>query len=80
MVSEWISGPHPVIEHVTDILDRSVIDGKGIEKEPMPEGLEQKDGALKHWVIPNQIEIIPQAIPIERRRVDKNPGPQEQNQ
>ena len=65
MIAKFIREPEPVIEHVGDVLDRAVIEGERVEKEVVPENLENEDRTLEKWVSADKPGIVVEELAIQ---------------
>jgi hypothetical protein len=60
METKWIVLPEVIIRNVGKILEGSVVDGKGIEKEVMSKGFKDQKRTLNEWVPRSQILVVPE--------------------
>src|SRR5258708_7390656 len=74
-----ISIPNQVIENVGDVLDRPIMRRKGIEKEIVPETLQDKERALDERIVARQVLIVPDELPLEGREMHRKPKQRENN-
>jgi hypothetical protein len=65
METEWIVSPEEVIRHVRDILDRPVVDGKGIGEEIVPKRFESQKRTLNEWISGGEKLVIPKERSLE---------------
>ena len=66
MVSVGLGVPNQVIENVGDVLQGPIVPGVGIGKEIMAERFQNQERALDQRIVPGQIEIVPDELPLER--------------
>ena len=78
MVSVGFGVPNQVIERVGDILDGPIVAGVGIGKEIMAERFQDQKRALDQRIVPGQINVVPDQLPLERGNV--NTGAKENEQ
>jgi hypothetical protein len=74
MESIRVVGPESIIDHEGKILHRPIMRRKGVEKEIVPKGFQREERALDERVALREIVIIPDQLPTERRKVDKEGG------
>jgi hypothetical protein len=71
MEAVGIGVPNQVIENVGDVLDRPVMRGEGIEKEIMPERLQDEDRAFDKGIVVRQVLVVPDELALERGEMDR---------
>ena len=70
MESVGVGIPHEVIENIGDVLDRPVMGREGIEKEIMPEALQNEERAFDERIVVRQVLVVPNELALEGREVD----------
>ena len=71
MEAVGIGVPNQVIENVGDVLDRPIMGGEGIEKEIMPERLQDEDRAFDEGIVVGEVLVVPNELALERGEVDR---------
>ena len=69
MVAKRVSVPQPVIQHIRPVLNRPVVGGKGVKKEPVPKDFETEDRTPEEGILADKIGVIPDPLPSERRPI-----------
>ncbi len=63
MKPEGVIVPKEVIQDERKILDRAIVRGVGIEKEIVPEGLEDEERAFDEGIVVREVKVIPDEFP-----------------
>jgi hypothetical protein len=66
--------PETVIEKIRYGLDRAVMGRKGLQKEVMAEAFQNQERALDEWILPRQVLVVPDALAVQARGPDEQPG------
>jgi hypothetical protein len=71
MIAIWIVIPKGVVDHKGKVLHRPIVAGEGIEKEIVPERLEDKERALDERICCGEITVVPDHLAGQSRQVNQ---------
>jgi hypothetical protein len=65
--------PNQVVDDVGNVLDGTVVRGKGIDKQVVAKILQNQERTFDKGVIVRQVLIVPNELTLERGEVDSEP-------
>src|SRR6266404_3781749 len=68
-----IGVPNQVIENVGNVLDRSIMRRKRVEKEVVSKTLQDQDWTFDERIVAGQVLIVPDKLSLERWEVHREP-------